>query len=162
MQEAVTYTNADFENLSWHDRYLWGFEFRISDPENDDWASDLSLDIDFHLEGARWIDGRCESLLTAATLVFHGVTDPKISIDWGPSGFQNLMHGVSIDRIEREQIQNRRLPTAPSEYKWRIPLNWPEGEISFGASGFTQMHRGEPIRTFLEHLTWRERNPGAD
>ena len=101
--------------------------------------------------------------MAPATLVFHGVTDPKIDIDWGRSGFQVALHPVSIDSIEREQIQDQKVHLDRHYYSWRIRLNWPAGgEIAFGAVGFSQTLRAEPVVTENYHLSLTERNRLTD
>ena len=96
--------------------------------------------------------------MAPATLVFHGVTDPKIDIDWGRSGFQVALHPVSIGTVEREEIQNQKVYLDRPYYRWRIRLNWPnESEIVFGAVGFTQTLRAEPVLTAKQCLSLSER-----
>lgn len=46
----MSYTEADFDVLSWHDCHVWAVEFRAGDPDEGDWTSDLALDIDFIVE----------------------------------------------------------------------------------------------------------------
>jgi hypothetical protein len=41
----MTYTESDFDRLSWHDCHIWAVEFRAGDSDNEDWTSDLALDI---------------------------------------------------------------------------------------------------------------------
>jgi hypothetical protein len=150
----MTHTEADFERLSWHDCYLWGVELRAGDPDEEDWTSELALDIDFIVECVHGGQYR----VAPATLVFHGVTDPRIDIDWGRSGFQAALHPVSIDGIERERVQDQKVHLDSPYYGWRIPLNWPAGgEIAFGAVGFTQTLRAEPVLSAKEHLSLTER-----
>jgi hypothetical protein len=48
----MTYTEADFDHLSWHDCHIWGVELRVGDPDDGDWTSELALDLDFIVE---WI-----------------------------------------------------------------------------------------------------------
>ena len=44
-------------------------------------------------------------------------------------------------------------------YRWRIRLNWPDAsEISFGAVGFTQTLRAEPVLTEKQCLSRKERS----
>ena len=39
-------------------------------------------------------------------------------------------------------------------YHWKIRLNWPDsGEIAFGATGFTQILRAEPVLTEKQYLS---------
>jgi hypothetical protein len=84
----MTYTEVDFERLTWHDCHIWAIELRPGDPDQGDWNSDLALDIDFIAEWICGVGGSGQFRVAPATLAFHGVTDPKIDIDWGRSGFQ--------------------------------------------------------------------------
>ncbi len=44
-------------------------------------------------------------------------------------------------------------------YRWTLRLNWPTAsEISFGAVGFTQTLRAEPVLTNKQSLSLSERN----
>ncbi len=154
----MRHTEADFDRLSWHDCHIWGLEIRAGDPSQGNWTSDLALDIDFIAE---WICGVGEGArfrVAPATLVFHGVTDPKIDIDWGQSDFQVAVHPASIGNVERERILNQKVYLDRPCYNWKIRLNWPEGgEIAFGAGGFSQTLRAEPILTERQCLPLTER-----
>jgi hypothetical protein len=153
---ATTCTDAEFEQLSWHDSTIWGLEFHPPDPNAGDWTCDLVLDIDFIVEWLCGVGGadRFQFRVAPATLRFHTVSDLRIAIEWGNTGV--LLHEAVIDRIERQ-----RSPTAPRDrpsYRWRIALNWPQsGEIAFEAAGFTQALRAEPIVTDRQSLTQRAR-----
>jgi hypothetical protein len=48
----MTYTDADFDRLSWHDCHIWAVELHAGNPDDKDWTSDLVLDIDFIVD---WI-----------------------------------------------------------------------------------------------------------
>jgi len=151
-------TEADFERLSWHDCTIWAIEFRAGDPDRGDWTSEIALDIDFLVEWICGAEGNARFRVAPATLVFHEVTDPRIAIDWGSTGFQNALHPVSIHVIERERVQNQKVCLDRPYYAWRILINWPEGgAISFGAVGFTQTLRAEAILTDQQHLSPGER-----
>ena len=155
----MTHTEADFERLSWHDCHIWGLEFRAGEPDEGDWTSDLVLDVDFIAEWLCGVSGGAQFRVAPATLAFHGVTDPRINIDWGQSGFQVALHGVSIDSIERERVSGQKVFLDRPYYRWRILLNWPKaGEIAFGAVGFTQTLLAEPVVTDKQHLSLRERS----
>jgi hypothetical protein len=151
---AITHTEADFEQLSWHDCHVWGVAFIAGDPEEQDWTSDPACDIDFIVEWLCPAEGCFEFRVAPARLVFHGVTDPTISINWGDSGFQCAIHLVSIDRIHREQVNEQKVYLDRPYYRWRIALNWPaNGEITFGAVGFTQTLLADPVLTEKQHLS---------
>jgi hypothetical protein len=155
----MTYTESDFDRLSWHDCHIWAVELRVGDPENGDWTSDLALDIDFIVEWMCGVGrGGGQFRVAPATVVFHGVTDPKIDIDWGHSGFQAALHPLSIGKLERERIQDQKVYLDRPYYRWRICLNWPDGGlITFGAVGFTQTLRAEPILSQNQRLSRSER-----
>lgn len=156
----ATSTHADFDRLSWHDCHVWGFELHVGNPDEGDWRADLVFNIDFIVE---WLCGASEPAqfrIAPAKLVFHGVTDPKLKIDWGDSGFQVAIHEMAIDGIEREQIHEQKVHLDSPYYRWRIRLSWPKaGEIVFGAVGFTQSLLAKPVLvTGKQSLSRRERN----
>jgi hypothetical protein len=155
----LIYTDADFEALSWHDCHIWAVEFRVGNTDEDDWTSDLVLDIDFIVEWIRATNGGGRFRVAPATLVFRGVTDLKIDIDWGSSGFQTSLHPISIGSIERELVREQKVHLDRPYYRWRIRLNWPgSGEIAFGAVGFNQAFRAEPVLTENQSLSLSVRN----
>ncbi len=154
----MTYTDADFDRLSWHDCHIWAVELHAGNPDDKDWTSDLVLDIDFIVDWIRTVDGGGRFRVSPATLVFHGVTDLKIDIDWGRSGFQAALHPASIDHVQRELIRDQKVYLDRPYYRWRIRLNWPgSSEIAFGAVGFTQSLRSEAILTEQQCLSLKER-----
>ena len=153
-----SYTEADFEHLSWHDCHVWRIELDGGDPDARDWTSDLVLDVDFISEWLCAEDGGGRFRVAPATLAFHGVTDLRIDIDWGSSGSQRGLHEVSIDRIERAPILDQKVHLDRPYYRWTIRLNWPaSGEIAFGAVGFTLTLRAEPVVIGEQFLSRRER-----
>lgn len=154
----MIYTESDFERLSWHDCRIWGIEFHVGDPDEGDWTCDLALDIDFILEWLCGVGGPAQFRVAPAALVFHGVTDPNIAINWGDSGHQVALSEVSIDRIERERIREQKIYLDRPYYRWRVVLNAPRaGEIAFGAVGFTQTLRSEAVVSGKQSLSLRQR-----
>ncbi len=140
-----TFTEADFDTLSWHDDSVYGLSFRVGDPARNDWTHDLVLDIDHVVAWVREGD-RIRFRVAPATLVFHGITDLCVRIDWGSSGHRVSHATPSIGRIERERVADQKVFLDRPYYAWRIELNAPAGgEIRFGAVGFTQTLRHEPI-----------------
>ena len=151
---TTVYTESEFDQLSWHDCTIWGLELRAGDPDEGDWTNDLVLHIDFIVEWLCGVDGGGQFRVAPATLVFHGVTDLRINIDWGDSGFRSALHEASIDRIERERVREQKVHLDRPYYSWRILLNWPKsGLITFGAVGFTQTLRTEAILTDQQSLS---------
>ena len=155
---ATTQTDAEFDQISWHDCHIWRLAFLGGDPESGDWTSDLAIDLDFIVEWLCGVDGPAAFRIAPATLVFHGVTDPRIDVDWGQAGFQAAIHHVAIDRIEREPLADQKVYLDRPYYRWKIVLNWPAGgAIRFGAVGFTQTCVADPIVCAKQHLSPRER-----
>lgn len=154
---ATRHTDADFESLSWHDCHLWAIRFDVGDPDEGDWTSDLILDIDFIVEWLCPSADRYAFRVAPATIAFEGVTDPHIMIKWATTGFQGSLHPVSIDGISRERVRDQKVYLDRTYYSWRIALNWPKGEINFGAVSFTQTLLAEPIVVDRQHLTRAER-----
>ena len=129
---VTRYTEADFDRLSWHDCHVWGVALHVGDPAENDWTSDLVLDLDYIVE---WICGAD-----------------------GGAQFRVALHAVSIDRVERVRVQDQKVFLDRPYYGWRIVLNWPQGgEIAFGAVGFTQTLRADPILTDKQHLSRTQR-----
>jgi hypothetical protein len=157
---AVTaWTGADFDRLYWHDCHIWGVDLRPGDPDEGDWTSDLALDIDFIVEWVCGVAGApIQFRVAPAALVFHGVTDPRIAIDWGRSGHQIALHAASIDGIDRERVAEQKVYLDRPYYSWTVRLNWPSGgEIAFGAVDFTQTLLAEPVLKDQQCLTRAER-----
>ena len=66
----------------------------------------------------------------------------------------------SIARIDRDPIQDQRVFLDRPYYRWCIRLNGtPDGEISFGAYGFTQTLRREPVLCDVQRLDRASRGP---
>jgi hypothetical protein len=152
----MTATETDFPQLSWHDCHIWGLEFRVGVEQ--DWTSDFVIRLDFITEWLCSLDGAAEFRVAPAELIFHGVTEPVISIPWPQSVYQVAISLPSIDRIEREPVANQRIFLDRPYHRWTIRLNHPaQGVVSFGAVAFTQQLIGEPLLTGRQHLTMAER-----
>jgi hypothetical protein len=137
----------------WHDCHIWGLALHVGDPDANDWTSDLAFDIDFIVEWLCGVDGGVTFRVAPATLTFHDVTDLRVAIDCSSFEYRNALHVVALDRIEREAVEVTPAARGPY-YRWRLCLNWPQGgEISFGASGYTQTLASEPIVTDQQCLT---------
>ena len=69
-----------------------------------------------------------------------------IAVDFGDSGGRTALNQLSIATITRVAVPNQEGYPERTYYRWRIELNLPQGgEITFGASGFTQTLRAEPV-----------------
>ncbi len=151
-------TDVDFERLSWHDNAVYGVRFDVGDISRDDWHSDLVFDIDHIVEWICGVAGGARFRVAPATLTFHDATDLRIAVDCGDSGCQTALNELSIDAITREPVEDQKICLDRPYYRWRIKLNLPQGgEITFGASGFTQVLRAEPVLRDEQKLSAADR-----
>jgi len=149
----------DFAPHFWHDNQIHGLALRTADPDRDDWTSDLILDIDHIVEWVKTED-RVQFRVAPATLTFHGVTDLKLAWDNLVPGYQVGISLPWIMRIDREAVEEQTVHLDRPYYAWRIVFaSPPGGEISFGAWGYTQELRKEPVLQDEQGLTFKERTP---
>jgi len=155
------FTESDFEDLSWHDCHVWGFELRPPDPDNNDWRSELALDIDYIVEWICRTDGGATFRVAPATLVFRDVSDLCIDCDFRSEGPPATIQPASVDDIERTPTSARLGREAGERWNWKIALNWPQGgSMTFAASGFSMRLRREPVETPEQSLSPRVRRGG--
>lgn len=150
MAERV-WTDQQFDDMSWHDNHVHALRFM----EGEDGSGDLILDLDHIVE---WIDGENGSFrfrILPVTLAFHGVMFLRASLDYATptAAFGPFV----IHEIQRRSEQRERYVAQ----LWRIAVNWPSGEFSFEARGFTQKGNGEPVLTDGQCLSPELRNRGA-
>lgn len=148
MSDKTRWTTADFESLSWHDCHVYGF--RIEEGEHG--TAEVTFDIDFIVEWLCSSDRPIEFRVAPATLTFHAVFGLRIELDYAAVGAG--MTPFSLAAIEREALDY------PS-FRWRLPINWPSGMITFESPGFTQVLRRAPILVGRQALLPQERQDGA-
>ena len=137
--EPIT-TDAVFSATSWHDNFIYSIHFDAHQFE-----SHLRLEID-HI--VKWIqpDPRHYKFwISPARLIFHNVTDLAIRIDFERSGYQQSIHQLSINGISRQRVSDQKICLEQPYYAWTIETNWPDGEITFGATGYSQTLLAEPV-----------------
>lgn len=135
--DRTEWTDADFEELSWHDNHVHGITINSAATV----FGELILDLDFIVEWVCAPGGSCDFRIAPATLTFREVTDLKIAIDY--ASVSASVCPFSIAGIKRTPRDSGR------SFDWAIEVNWPRGEISFQASGFRQTLRG-PVRVSSE------------
>ena len=150
--EKTRWSEADFDDLSWHDNHIHSIHFDCHDFE-----SRLRLEIDHIVEWTKPNPEEFAFWVAPASLVFDHVTDLRIDIEFDSSGYQVVIHQVSIHQISRELVPVQKICLDRPYYIWTIETNWPAGEISFGASGFSQVLRANPILTGEQQLSTHER-----
>ncbi len=153
-------TDLAFEDFCWHDDLIYGFSLRLGDPAANDWNSEFVLDIDHIVEWVRGAEGM-QFRVAPATLVFRGVSDLRIDIDWGMRGCQVAPWLPSIGQIEREAVQEQKIYLDRPYFLWRIVLNSPAGaSVSFGAVDFEMTLRREPLLVHEQRLPASLRDAG--
>jgi hypothetical protein len=147
----VRWHTADFDAMSWHDVRVHGF--RIVEGEHG--TAELQLDIDFILE---WIgDGGApfRFRVAQAMLQFHEVFGLRFALDYvacsaGMSAF--AIGGITREPLrEAGQDQDGR-DDDRGPWRWRIDVNWPEGFLTFEATGFSQWLVGEVVEQEAQSL----------
>ena len=136
MNAPGPWTTDDFNALSWHDVHVYGFRFESFDEEYG--SADLVLDIDFILKWENVAD-HFRFTVCQAELRFHKVFRLRFALDYATPTAG--MCPFSIEGIEREEL---KFPNGYTSYRWRIPINWPHGQIEFEAPAFTQILIGTP------------------
>lgn len=149
MTEQV-WTDAQFEEMSWHDNYVHGFRI----VEGRYGSGELILDIDYILE---WItcQEKVRFRIVPASLRFLEVTDLRLSLDYAtPTA---AFGPFSLHAIERTFEQRERY----TAQLWELRISWPDGKITFEASGFEQRASGPVRLSDSQYLTPQEREPSA-
>jgi len=142
------WTHEHFDTLSWHDNAVHAL--RVVEGEYG--AGLLIVDIDYILEWRPDESGGFSFLVAPPTRTFHSVSDLKVRLDYAtPTA---ALTPFTIDRIDR-RIEKRQHYDA---VLWTLPVNWPDGEIAFEATGFVQELRAAPI---VSRTMWLPR-PAAD
>jgi hypothetical protein len=131
----TSWTDRDFDNLSWHDNHVHGFTI----SESPYGVGDMTLDLDYILEWLKSESGSIQFRIAPASLTFHNVSDLKLALDY--ASVSAATGPFSIAGIER-RFEHRERYTA---IVWIIAINWPKGSISFEATGFTQKLCGPSI-----------------
>jgi hypothetical protein len=141
------WTQDDFDSMSWHDNHVHGFRL----VEGEHGAGTLELDLDYILKWLPAVGGAFQFQIAPAKLVFRDVTNFRMTIDY--AGVSAAIAPFSVSGIERSIVQRRHYPAVC----WKIPINFPAGEISFEASGFEQRVYGRELLVDRQWLTPSER-----
>jgi hypothetical protein len=142
-------TEADFEGMSWQGCRVWKIEIVAGVVDG---QADLVFGLDLVVDALCGFNREARFKLAPAALTFHGVTDLKMTVDCGDSGYHLLLQPLSIAEITRAPAKD------PAYHAWRVRLAWPrDGEISFGASAFDQVLLAEPIISETSLLTAAQR-----
>ena len=149
----TVWTEADYENMSWHDCHVHGFEIL----EGIHGEGELTLDIDYITEWRSGANGKYQFVIAPARLTFKGVSQLQMELD-----YKTPTAGLvpfSISNISRTEV-TRHPGHATSE--WNIGINWPEGRIYFEAHGFIQESYGPSVETDQQMLSVVQRGGNAN
>jgi hypothetical protein len=141
MDAETTWDESQFEEMSWHDNRVYGLRLR----RGDDRGGQLELDIDYILEWITSDPAAWRFRVAPATLTFREVYSLRIEIDYKTVGA--ALVPFSIDGIERVPVPNTE------HSRWTIRINWPDGQLSFEATGFQQVLRAPAIVSTSQSLT---------
>ena len=77
MADKTSWTEADFDDMSWHDNHVHAFRIR----EGEHGTGEVELDLDYILEWLSPTEGRVSFRVAPASLTGRGVYDLQIAID---------------------------------------------------------------------------------
>lgn len=130
MNIKETWSEADFEEMGWHDSHIHAISFPNEDLE-------LSLDIDYLFKS---ILDDTSSLynfwVSPCILLFFNVLSLKISID-----FQNT---IGLDILDINRLNPRLSPNGKMTL-WDFEIVTDKGYIKFESSGYRQVVKKQPI-----------------
>jgi len=142
------WTEADFDNMGWHDVVIHGISFNPSQYE-------LLFDIDYIFA---WVNPGPPSeyfsfWISPATLVFRNVYDLRVDIETGLRGLGLQLQGIG--RSKEREPRNAAYIKDKKEWEWTLEGN--EGDILLCSVGFTQYTRQYPKRMKSQSFTLEER-----
>jgi hypothetical protein len=143
MASAGSWTEADFERMSWHDTHVHGLQIEGGGQNG---TGTFALDLDYIVEWLPPIEGAFQFRLAPATLIFYDVFALKIDLNWV---------GAAMTPFSMSSIGRKKL--AHDSWAWSIGVNWPEGFITFESTRFTQVLRAPLITKSEQYLEPEER-----
>lgn len=140
--DKKVWTEADFENMSWHDVHIHAISF------GKDW--ELLFDIDYIFEWVQ-VNKILKFWISPCTLVFENVYDLVIEA----ADLNGSLVIDSIERIDPTKPKNAEHINRDTEYTWEIQLV--RGFMSFKSVGFKQYVRTLPQFQISQELTRQQR-----
>jgi hypothetical protein len=144
--EKSVWTEADFEQMGWHDVHIHAIAFRAE-------LFEFWLDVDYifscvHPQGD---ETNFRFWVAPATLVFTNVHSLRFDIDShdGDLSFQ------CIERSEPNRPKNADYIPKQTEWLWRLDCN--EGEVTFRSVGYSQFTRRPPVLLQAQQFALEER-----
>jgi len=132
MKVKEVWTEADFEDMCWHDSTILSIHISSEDHE-------LKLDIDYIYEWVYDEDTRiCSTWNGPCSLTFKDVSDLKLS------QYNQEIVNTYIVEIRKENVHPEN-----ETFRWRFHIVTGLGSISFTSSGFAQMVDEQPGYSYL-------------
>lgn len=122
------WTDADFDDMGWHDSRLYSLSFPDENFE-------FSLDIDYIFQWVQPTSISFQFWVSPCTLVFENVIDLKIDIDFSNS--------ITISIIGIERSSDRMSPNGKA-VMWKYAIETDKGILTFLSTGFRQYVRDNP------------------
>ncbi|NOD48885.1 MULTISPECIES: hypothetical protein [Ruegeria] len=147
-----------FQDVSheFHDNSIYALKLVSPDPDNNDWVSELILDIDHIEEWIRQDNEQFSFSVSQVNLCFEGVSDLFVSFSFPKSTVTPL----PIDRITRSREPVRIHGIDYSEFAWTIGLNDRRGgRICFHATGYRFESVGKPVTCEEQYIPKHLRLP---
>lgn len=144
--EKLVWTEADFENMGWHDVHIHAVAFRAV-------IFEFWLDVDYIFS---WVHPKGDETyfrfwVAPATLVFTNVHSLRFDID-------SHNGDLSLQGVERsEPSRPRNADYIPKQTEWLWRLDCSEGEVTFRSGGYSQFTRRPPVLLQAQQLTLEER-----
>jgi hypothetical protein len=137
--EKWIWTEADFEQMGWHDVQVYAVSFIPNTFE-------LMLDIDYIFE---WIhpaenDTCFKFWISPATLVFENVYGIEMALD------EPYFELDAIERTEPRRPTNAEYIERDTEWQWNLEAH--RGGMSFRSIGYKQYIRKKPVLSQLQTL----------
>ncbi len=124
-----------------HDNRVYGFYL---DMEAEVFESNLIIEIDHIL---KWdcLEDACRFKVVPARLIFSDVTDLRLSIDWGKSGFRNSHAGMAIVGLTKTAVEKSGCANESEYFHWVFEFTDEQEQLELGASGYRLEYLAEPV-----------------
>ena len=143
--EKSIWTEADFDQMGWHDVHIHAIAFSTETHE-------LFMDIDYMFA---WVDPEAPDphytfWMAPCTLIFANVHSFTADIEWGLG-----LEIAGVSRKEAGRPDNADYIKKDEEWEWEFECQ--EGTFSFHSVGYMQITRRAPIRAKSQSFSWDER-----
>ena len=140
--EKTVWTDADFDQMGWHDATLWSM---LADSD----AFEFALDLDYIFEWVHPGPGETyfEFWVAPVTMVFHMAHTVVLDIE-------SMSGSIEVADVHRgDPVPTVRGEGSQREYRFECQ----EGEISLMTEGYTMYVRRPPVRLRAQRLGIEER-----